>query len=131
MDILLDTCAVVWAAAMPSRLTARARKLLESDDSSIHVSAIAGAEIACAVERGRLALDEHWRRWLHRVLDANGWECLPFGLDVIEEAYSLPGSFHQDPADRILVATARLGRMTIITADAQILEYPHVAAAWS
>ena len=48
----------------------------------------------------------------------------------MEEAYSLPDSFHADPADRIIAATARLENYTILTADKKILDYPHVNSAW-
>lgn len=47
-----------------------------------------------------------------------------------QEAYSLPGNFHRDPADRILVATCRLRGLALLTADRLILDYPHVTALW-
>ena len=52
------------------------------------------------------------------------------GLAVIEEAYSLPEEFHPDPADRIIVATARLKDAAVVTSDEKICEYPHVATLW-
>ena len=42
------------------------------------------------------------------------------------EAYSLPPPIHSDPADRILIATARLEKLTLVTTDAKIRAYPHV-----
>ena len=42
------------------------------------------------------------------------------------EAYALPGTFHRDPADRVLVATARRDGLTLVTADDRILAYPHL-----
>ena len=53
---------------------------------------------------------------------------LPLDLthEIAWEAYNLPGRFHNDPADRILVATARLMKLTLVTADNLILRYPHV-----
>jgi PIN domain nuclease of toxin-antitoxin system len=48
----------------------------------------------------------------------------------MEEAYSLPETFHADPADRIITATARLKKYTLLTADRKILSYPHVNAIW-
>jgi PIN domain nuclease of toxin-antitoxin system len=45
---------------------------------------------------------------------------------VTAEAYELPGKFHKDPVDRVLVATARLHNLTLMTADDLILRYPHV-----
>ena len=45
---------------------------------------------------------------------------------VAIEAYALPGRFHADPADRLLVATARVHGLTLVTADKRILKYPEV-----
>jgi PIN domain nuclease of toxin-antitoxin system len=53
------------------------------------------------------------------------------GLDVVEEAYSLPEPFHRDPADRIIVATARRRDCPVVTADAKIRGYPHVRTLWN
>jgi PIN domain nuclease of toxin-antitoxin system len=60
----------------------------------------------------------------------NGWQEIPVDLEIIEEAYSLPEPFHADPMDRILVATARLHGLTLLTADKAILKYPHVRTLW-
>jgi len=46
------------------------------------------------------------------------------------ESNHLPGEFHRDPADQIIVATARVQRLTLITADPRILAYPHVRCLW-
>jgi PIN domain nuclease of toxin-antitoxin system len=55
-------------------------------------------------------------------------DSIPVTADVAMEAYALPEPFHEDPADRILVATARLGKLTLLTADARILSYEGVNA---
>jgi PIN domain nuclease of toxin-antitoxin system len=130
MDVLLDTCAVVWAVLDPDRISKAATRVLLAPDSVVHVSAISAAEIACAVERGRITLAQHWRRWFRVHLDANGWACLPIDLETVEEAFSLPPPFHDDPADRMIVATARLRRLHVVTADGKILGYPHVRTVW-
>ncbi|MGB0184499.1 MAG: PIN domain-containing protein, partial [Opitutales bacterium] len=71
----------------------------------------------------------HWRSWFRHAIKINGWKVFPVDLDVIEEAYSLPETFQSDPADRLLVATARLNRLTLVTGDQHILNYPHVRSA--
>jgi len=128
--LLLDTCAVVWAILDPSRLSRRAASAMEDPQATIHLLPVSVAEVACAVERGRLELNEHWKPWLRRHVQANGWTYLPIDVDVVEEAYSLPPPFHDDPADRLLVAAARLKRLTVVTGDAKILAYPHVQTVW-
>ena len=54
----------------------------------------------------------------------------PLTIDITHESNHLPGEFHRDPADQIIVATARVQRLTLITADPRILAYPHVRCLW-
>ena len=63
-------------------------------------------------------------------MEVNQWVCLPVDLAVAEEAYSLPSPFHADPADRIMVASARIHNLAIVTGDGRILAYPHVDTVW-
>lgn len=126
MNLLLDTCAMIWCASDPDRLSPIAREIVTAEDSAIHVSAISCAEIACLAENGRIDVAPHWRTWFDRVVADNGWSVLDIDLETVQEAFSLPGQFHRDPADRFIVAAARLNRMTVVTADRKILDYPHV-----
>lgn len=130
MKLLLDTCCIIWAISQPSDIPENATGLLEAEDSEIHVSAISAAEIACAVERNRIAIDRHWKKWFRYYTELNDWSVVDITLKIMEEAYSLPDQFHADPADRIITATARLNNYTILTADRKILDYPHVQSAW-
>jgi PIN domain nuclease of toxin-antitoxin system len=86
------------------------------------------AELACLVERGRIQLQKHWRSWFEAAVKENGWIEIPITVEIAAEAFALPQPFHRDPADRILVATARLDKMTLVTTDRLILDYPHVVA---
>ena len=75
-------------------------------------------------------MNQHWKTWFRHYISLNQWQIEDISLNVIEEAYSLPGPFHADPADRMIIATARLKNYTILTADKKIIEYPHVNSAW-
>lgn len=130
MDVLLDTCAILWAVLEPERLSADARRSLEAAGTCVHVSPISVAEIACAVERGRISLTEHWKPWCRRYFAANDWTTVSIDMEVVAEAYSLPPPFHADPADRLIVATARVRNLHLITGDRLILAYPHVQTVW-
>jgi PIN domain nuclease of toxin-antitoxin system len=114
----------------PTELSAKAKKNIESDETRILVSSISCAEIACLVHAKRIELDRHWKLWFRHFTSLNQWEVIPIDLSIVEESYSLPGLFHRDPADRFLVATSRLYRAPIVTADSKILEYPHVESIW-
>ena len=130
MTVVLDTCAVIWAISDPAQLPDQATRLLEAEETEVFVSAISCAEIACAVERGRIEIDRHWRLWFRHYVELNGWTVLPIELESVEEAYALPAPFHRDPADRIIVAEARRLSAAVVTADARILNYPHVKTVW-
>jgi len=125
-SLLLDTCAIIWAILDPSRLSDRAATALEAPETVIHILPVSIAEVVCALERGRIELKEHWKPWLRRHISANGWIYLPVDAEMVEEAYSLPPPFHDDPVDRLIVAAARLRRLSVVTGDAKILAYPHV-----
>jgi PIN domain nuclease of toxin-antitoxin system len=126
MSLLLDTCAVLWLAGDAARLSNAARERVSDPLEEVFVSAITAAELACLVRKEKIGLPVHWRRWFRDSAATNGWTVLPVELEILEEAYCLPGEFHPDPADRVIVATARLNRLTVVTGDALLLDYPHV-----
>ena len=92
--------------------------------------AISSAELACLQERGRVELPDHWKPWLRKAIEVNGWESLSISMEIMEEAYSLPGTFHSDPADRILTASARTEKLGLLTTDRKLHDYPHETALW-
>jgi PIN domain nuclease of toxin-antitoxin system len=124
--ILLDTCAVLFIAQDPDRLSEATRDLLVDKDSILFASVVTAGELACIAERKRILLPRHWKPWFRDCVERNGWNLLPLTIDVMEEAYSLPDPIPRDPVDRILIAASRLEDMTIITTDRLILDYPHV-----
>jgi PIN domain nuclease of toxin-antitoxin system len=126
MNVLLDTCALIWVVAEPDRLMPGELDALKRPDTVVHFSPISSAEVACMAERKWIEIDRHWKSWFNYFVELNRWQCMDITLDIIQEAYSLPGDIHRDPADRIIVATARLHQLTIITGDRRIIGYPHV-----
>jgi len=130
MKLLFDTCCIIWAVSDPDALSGMAKNMIQDENAEIYVSPISAAEIACASGRGRIVLDRDWKKWFRHYVTLNGWEIETISLEVIEEAYSLPGNFHADPADRIITATARLRNYKLLTADRKILDYPHADAVW-
>ena len=127
MPYLLDTCAILFVAENTSDLSVTTLRLLDAAPTGeVFVSAISLAEIACLQERGRITLKQHWRIWWDALLNQTAWTCLPITDQVMAEAYSLPPPVHRDPADLMIIATARLERLTLVTTDKKILGYPHV-----
>jgi PIN domain nuclease of toxin-antitoxin system len=130
VKVILDTCALLWSILEPERLGQEATEILTDASTEVAVSAMSCAEIACGVERQRITLDRHWKLWFRHFIRLNGWQVLDVGLGQIEEAYSLPDFPHRDPADRIIIATARLLQCPVVTADGRIRGYPHVLSVW-
>jgi PIN domain nuclease of toxin-antitoxin system len=129
MNLLLDTCAILFLGIDDPCVTDSTRSLVRNAER-IFVSPISSAELACLQERDRIKLPVHWKPWFREAIETNGWDVKPITLEIMEEAYSLPGSFHPDPADRILTATARHEDLVLLTTDRKLLDYPHLKARW-
>lgn len=128
MNLLIDTCAVLFIAQAPSRLSKLARALVLDANNAVFASVVTAGELACLAERKRISLPRHWKTWFRDSVERNGWNLLPLTFEIMEEAYSLPEPIHRDLVDRILIATSRVEDLTIITTDRLILDYPHVKA---
>lgn len=128
--ILLDTHIWVWWVHQDERLSARLKAFIERHEQfDLGVSAISCWEVAKLVERGRLRLPLPTSDWLHAALGYPGVRLLELSPDIAAEACSLPGEFHADPADQIIVATARHHRVGLVTLDERIRRYRHVELA--
>jgi PIN domain nuclease of toxin-antitoxin system len=123
--ILLDTHALVWFATGDERLGLSARARIEACniDQPFFVSAISAWELAMLVGKGRLDLGKSARDWFEQASEIPAWRTLPLDAETAIEAVNLPGNFHGDPADRFLVAAARVHDLTLVTADWSILNY--------
>ena len=82
------------------------------------------------VARGRLGLATDLGAWFKVVEEIEEMKFIPVDNAIAIEAVALPGDFHKDPADRLIVATARKLTAPIVTADEKIRAYPHVRTIW-
>ena len=123
--ILLDTHVVVWAVEGHRRLGGAAGARIEEARrmDRVGISAITPWEIALLVEKGRLRLALEVGAWMKTLLGARGIDLLPIEPAIALDSVRLPGDFHADPADRLIVATARYWRAPLLTADRAILDY--------
>jgi len=125
--IVLDTHIWVWWVQGDERLTATQWQAIEGNESdALGVSAISCWEIAKLVERGRLMLPVPLAEWFTQALSYPGVQLLPITPAIAIASTTLPGSFHRDPADQLIVATARIHQCRLVTADERILAYMHV-----
>ena len=82
------------------------------------------------VSRGRIKLTVSVEEWLDQAIHRTGLTLLEINPEIAVESCNLPGSFHKDPADRIIVATSRVRGIPLISKDQEILSYPSVDAVW-
>ncbi len=125
--IVLDTHIWVWWIHNDARLTDEQRTMIQnSEDKGLGISVISCWEVAKLVELKKLVLHFPIDKWLDTALRYPGIRLLPLTPEIAIESTRLPGTFHRDPADQIIVATARLHNCPLLTVDAKILNYPHV-----
>jgi PIN domain nuclease of toxin-antitoxin system len=124
--IVLDTHIWVWWVDDNTRLTQKYRDWIQQYQSQgLGVSIISCWEVSKLVEMGRLTLSVTVDEWLQQALAYPGVQLLELTIPIIIESTKLTG-FHRDPADQIIVATARIWACPLLTADAKILAYPDV-----
>ncbi|NET54915.1 MAG: type II toxin-antitoxin system VapC family toxin [Symploca sp. SIO2E6] len=127
--IVLDTHIFVWWLQLDPKLTSYHREVIENErPNGLGVCTISLIEIARLVSAGRIILPLSIQEWFEIALAQEGVTLIPITPAIAIDAQSLPGDFHKDPADRIIVATARLSNCSIVTVDRKILNYPYVSA---
>lgn len=131
--IVLDTHVLIWwVSGATDQLSPAAQQAIEQEmvDGKIAVSSISAWELAMLVAKGRLALSMDVSEWLTCVGQIESVSFIPVDNIIAVKSTELPGEFHKDPADRIIVATARKVAAPLVTADEKILAYPHVRTIW-
>lgn len=132
MPTLLDTHAWVWWVTDDDRLSTRARKTIRRtlDAGETTISTISIWEVAKKVEKGQLVLDRQVQDWLQQASSIKGLYLTELSPAILIDSCNLPQPFHGDPADQIIVASARHTRSVIVTRDQKLREYPHVQTIW-
>jgi len=100
--------------------------LLEPDNYPFYISAISVWEAARKVSMSKLTLSNPVRDWLVQATRKPFIEIIPLSVNIALESTILPGAFHKDPADQIIVASARQRNMTLLTTESLIISYQHV-----
>ncbi len=124
--IVLDTHVWVWLLeGVRSALSAEGVEAVEraGRDGLVRVSAISVWEVAMLEARGRLSFSMPVQEWVRAALRVAGVQLLPLTPEIAIESTRLPGTPHGDPADRILMASARGVKGRLATCDASILDY--------
>ncbi len=124
-SLLLDTHVWIWLMLANAELAIGERNVINRAAASgrLRIAAISVWEAALLASRGRVAVGRPLGQWLTEAVSAPGLSIEPLLPQVAVEACSLPESFHRDPADRLIVATARVSNSALMTRDRRILDY--------
>jgi len=125
IPLLLDTHVWIWFMLADAELATAERAAINRAASSgrLRIAAISVWEAALLASRGRVSLGRPLAQWIEGAVSAPGLSIEPLMPQIAVEACSLPEAFHRDPADRMIVATARVTSAVLMTRDRQILDY--------
>lgn len=120
MRLLLDTHIWLWSLSDQPRLAPQVRRALAKPVNELWLSPVSTWEVAWLVEKQRITLDTHFEAWLPRALGSAPFREALFTHDIAAAVRDvrLP---HRDPADLLLVATARVLNLTLVTADERLI----------
>ena len=129
MSFVADTHVLVWWTSDPTRLTPGLKAALGTvaPESPLYVPDICLWEVATLVSLGRLRPTIPLDQWLARAAAPPLVRVVPIGPAIAAEVATLPDSFHRDPGDRLIVSTARVLGMPLLTLDSRIRDSGLVA----
>ena len=130
--IVLDTRAWIWHVDSPHLLSLAAGDAIRQarDSRSVYVSCISTWEIHMLVSKGRLAFSVDADVWVTRCERLSFLRFVPVDNEIARLAVGLPDPCHADPADRMIVATARYLGAALVTKDRRLRDYEHVSTVW-
>lgn len=122
---LLDTHVFIWHINGDEELAKSTRKLIDiaAQNNTLYMAAISLWEISMLSLKKRIILGMPCLEWINKSLIATRTQVLPLTPAIAVESCHLPGTFHEDPADRLIVSTTRIEGLTVLTRDSKILTY--------
>lgn len=131
MTPLLDTHVWLWWLLGSERISKKERQELDrlASRGALRIAAVSLWEAQMLHAKGRLALNRPFDTWLREAAAADVVQIVPLDIDVVIELDNLPRSFHGDPADRLIVSTARAHKIPLATHDSAIRK-SRVTALW-
>ncbi len=128
--IILDTHAWLWWVNESDKLTPRAQQIIQEADQ-IGICAISCWEVGMLIAKGRLGLSMDVQVWVDLALQRPKVSLLPVTPEIAVLATRLPGNFHGDPADRLIVASCLVNKAALVSKDQKIQEWSYLQVIWS
>ena len=130
--IVLDTHVWIWWVSSPEFLSGTAKQTIDEAvaEKNVLISSISVWEVAILVSRGRLKLTMSPSDWVAASEALPFFDFVPVSNSIALKSVQLPGDLHNDPADRIIIATAISLGAVLVTKDEKIRDYRHVKTVW-
>jgi PIN domain nuclease of toxin-antitoxin system len=130
--IVMDTCAIIWDAIDPAKISAKAKKAINKADenNALFICDISLWEIAMLITRKRVEIDETPANFLRLVLSSKNYTVVSISPEIAELSVTLASEINNDPADRIIVASAMLKQAPLVTADNNLRRAKIVETIW-
>lgn len=130
--ILLDTHAWIWWVSNPELLSETVKNLIDSTiaNAEILISSISAWEVALLASKERLKLRIEVNEWIVKSERLPFVRFIPIDNSIAVKSVNLQGELHNDPADRIIIATAAIAGIPLVTKDEKISNYPYIETIW-
>lgn len=130
--ITMDTCAIVWDALDPSKLSAKAKKAIKKADekNGLLMCDISIWEISMLVKRKRIKVDETPANLVKLILGSRNYNVTIISPEIAELSVNLDDEINSDPADRIIAATSILKQAPVVTVDRNLRDATILEAVW-
>ena len=128
--ILLDTCAIIWDAIEPSKLTPKAKKALKRSEGELMICDISIWEISMFIKKNRFIVDHSASGFINLSLQSRNFHIHPITPEIAELSVNFGSEINNDPADRLIAATSILKNIPIITADINLRNATILETIW-
>ena len=130
--ILLDTCAIIWDALEPGKISHKAKAAIEQADqyNSLIISDISIWEIAMLMKKGRIQVDTTPAHFLNLFLRSRNVAVQSISPEIAELSVNFTSEIKNDPADRIIAATSIIHNARLVTADRNLIDSNLIDTVW-
>lgn len=130
--IIMDTCAIIWDALKPDKLTAKAKKAIDQADEhqALIISDISIWEISMLIKKGRIEIDTNATHFINLFLQSRNISVQAISPEIAELSVNFGAEINNDPADRIIAATSIIHNAQLVTADNNLRDSDLVDTLW-
>jgi len=130
--LILDTCALIFDALTPERLSAKASSAINQADKADNLACadISLWEIAMLIAKGRIDPGTDPKTFIQLVLAARAIKVQPVTADIAAKSVQTDFCSHGDPADRLIAATTLLNKARLVTSDKKLAAVSGLQIVW-